>query len=56
MITVESNKDARNLPDTLSVKRIDLVQIGSSDLAQSRGYTGGLTEPVILNAIDRIIT
>jgi 4-hydroxy-2-oxoheptanedioate aldolase len=55
VIMIESGEGVKNLPDILSVKGIDVVQIGSSDLAQSLGYTGRLKEPVVLNAIDRII-
>lgn len=55
VIMIEGDEGAKNLPDILSVKGIDVVQIGSSDLAQSMGYTGRLTEPAVLDAINRII-
>ena len=55
VIMIESGEGVKNLPDILSVKGIDVVQIGSSDLSQSLGHPGKLTEPTVLNAIDSVI-
>jgi 4-hydroxy-2-oxoheptanedioate aldolase len=55
VIMIESKEGLDNLGDILSVEGIDVVQIGSSDLSQSMGYRGDLTEPAVLDAIDRIV-
>ena len=55
VIMIESVEGLENLPDILTVEGIDVVQIGSSDLSQSLGCRGKLDEPVVLDAIDRIL-
>ncbi len=55
VIMIESAEAVDNLSDILSVKGIDVVQIGTNDLAQSMGYTGKFTEPAVLKALDKII-
>ncbi|MDO8750780.1 MAG: aldolase/citrate lyase family protein [Dehalococcoidia bacterium] len=55
VIMIESGEGVKNLPDILTVKGIDVVQIGSNDLSQSLGYPGKLTAPTVLKAIDSVI-
>ena len=52
VIMIESAEAVDNLSDILSVKGIDVVQIGTNDLAQSMGYIGKFTEPAVLKALD----
>ena len=55
VIMIESVKGLENLAEILGVEGIDVVQIGSSDLSQSLGCRGKLDEPVVLEAIERIL-
>jgi 4-hydroxy-2-oxoheptanedioate aldolase len=55
VIMIESVEGIENLSEILTVDGIDVIQIGSSDLSQSMGFRGDLTEPAVLDAIDRIV-
>ena len=55
VVMIESAEGVENLSAILSVDGIDVVQIGSSDLSQSLGYHGDLTQPAVVSAIERIV-
>ncbi|RKL65037.1 aldolase [Salipaludibacillus neizhouensis] len=51
---IESEKAMKNLDEILSVKGIDMVYIGPTDLSVSLGYGGRMDSPQVLKSIDRI--
>ena len=53
---IETQKALDNLDDIVSVKGLDAVFVGPSDLGLSLGYTpGNYEEPVLLEAIESIL-
>ncbi|MFC0274365.1 HpcH/HpaI aldolase/citrate lyase family protein [Metabacillus herbersteinensis] len=53
-IHIESEKAMENLDEILSVKDIDMVYIGPTDLSVSLGYGGRMDHPEVLKSIDHI--
>lgn len=53
-IHIENTKAIKNIKEILSVKGIDMVYIGPTDLSVSMGYGGHMDHPEVLKAIDKI--
>lgn len=53
-IHIESGKAMDNLKEILSVKGIDMVFIGPTDLSVSLGFAGNIAHPEVLKSIDKI--
>ncbi|MCM3399824.1 aldolase/citrate lyase family protein [Oceanobacillus profundus] len=53
-IHIESEKAMVHLNEILSVKEIDMVYIGPTDLSVSLGYGGSIDHPEVLKTIDNI--
>jgi len=54
VIHVESEKAVANLEDIVTVKGIDMIYIGPTDLSVSLGCQGNIEHPDVLAAIDQI--
>jgi 4-hydroxy-2-oxoheptanedioate aldolase len=55
IVLIESAKGVDNLPAILSVKGIDAILIGPSDLSQSLGLPCQYTHPKVREYVDRIL-
>lgn len=55
VVMIESIVGVKNLDEILAVSGIDVILVGSSDLAQSLGYPGKLTENKVLDTIAGVI-
>ena len=55
VILIEDIIAVNNLAEILTVDNIDVFFVAPSDLAQSMGYLGGATEPVVLETIDKAL-
>ncbi|TDF95081.1 HpcH/HpaI aldolase family protein [Paenibacillus piri] len=55
-VHIESEKALTNLERILSVKGIDVVYIGPTDLSVSLGYEGQIDHPEVLKASDLILS
>ena len=56
IIQIESKEGVNNIDEILSVKGIDAVMIGPSDLSQDMGIPGQLDHPELTSAFRKIIT
>jgi 2-keto-3-deoxy-L-rhamnonate aldolase RhmA len=56
VLMIESVAGVENLSDILSVPEVDVIQIGSNDLAQSLGAREGIASPVVIDTINHIIS
>jgi 4-hydroxy-2-oxoheptanedioate aldolase len=55
IIQIETEEAVENIADIVSVEGVDAVLIGRLDLSQAMGIPGKTEDPMIVNAVDRII-
>ncbi len=55
MVQIESPIGVKNINDILSIEGIDCAFVGPNDLSQSLGIMGQMDNPILVEAIDRVI-
>ncbi|MGE4283486.1 MAG: HpcH/HpaI aldolase/citrate lyase family protein [Clostridia bacterium] len=56
MVQIESPEGVRNINDIMALEGIDCAFIGPNDLSQSLGIMGQFDNPILIEAIEKVIT
>jgi 4-hydroxy-2-oxoheptanedioate aldolase len=56
VVLIEEIEAVQNLAQILTVEHIDVFFVAPSDLAQTMGYIGNHTHPVVQEVIDKALT